>query len=188
MKPYILQTVSAPAGESEAGAGSGGAIAQAKESVTQTARETAAKLKGAATETAGRAKAGVEKMATEKKEDAAERLGNYSAAIDESARALEEKDPNIAWLTHQAAERLRHVSEYIRGRDFVALRQDAENLARRHPAAFFGGMFVAGLVVGNLLKASGSRDSESGDARDRESDEFDPNAGFQETGVMGADL
>jgi hypothetical protein len=27
-------------------------------------------------------------------------------------------------------------------------------MARRHPAMFFGGMFLAGLVVGNIVKAS----------------------------------
>ena len=42
----------------------------------------------------------------------------------------------------------------MRNRDFATLRQDAEDMARRHPAVFFGGMFLAGLVVGNFVKAS----------------------------------
>jgi hypothetical protein len=187
MKSHLLHREHAPAGESQSGAGSPGVLTQAKDAVTQTAKDTASTLKSAASETATRARASVEKAATETKEDAAERLGNYSSAIDESARSLEEKDPNIAWLTHQAADRLRTVSEYIRGRDFVALRQDAENLARRHPAAFFGGMFVAGLVAGNLMKASASG-SEIGASDDGNSADFNPNARFPETGVMGAEL
>jgi hypothetical protein len=42
----------------------------------------------------------------------------------------------------------------MRNRDFTALRYDAENMARRHPGTFFGGMFLAGLIIGNLVKAS----------------------------------
>ena len=146
----------APAGDTGLGSGSTdspGTIAQAKQKITQSARDATTKLKSAASDAATRAKEQAQHVVTEKRDAAASRIGSYSSAIHESARSLEEQDPNIAWLTHKAAERLESVATYVRTRDFHGLREDAEGIARRHPAAFFGGLFVAGLVIGNLLKA-----------------------------------
>src|SRR5690606_21761859 len=91
----------------------------------------------------------------------ADRVGSYSSAIHESARSLEEQDPNIAWLTHRAAEGLESVANYVRDRDFSGLREDAASLARRHPAAFFGGMCIAGLVLGSVIRAARTSATES---------------------------
>ncbi|MES2694960.1 MAG: hypothetical protein V4773_15925, partial [Verrucomicrobiota bacterium] len=128
----------------------GSPVAQAK----QSARDVAAKVKTAAADTVARAKTEAGRYAGEKKEAAAERLGGYSSSIHDTARGLEEKDPNIAWFTHQAADKVQGVADYLRDRDFDTLRADCESVARRHPVAFFGGLFVAGLVLGNMLKAT----------------------------------
>jgi hypothetical protein len=93
-------------------------------------------------------------MVGERKSEVADRLGAYGSAIHKSAESIEGEDPNIAWLTHRAADRLNGIAEYVRSRDLQQLKGDAEDLARRHPAAFFGGMFVAGLVIGNVIKAT----------------------------------
>jgi hypothetical protein len=129
-------------------------LTETKQKISQTAREAASKVKGVASTTAARAKEQAERFVSEKKETTANRIGSYSSAIHDTAQSLEEKDPNIAWFTHRAADRLQSVAEYMRTRDFSALRTDAEDMARRHPAVFFGGMFLAGLVVGNIVKAS----------------------------------
>lgn len=144
---------------------SSGTLTEAKTKLTQTARDAATKVKSAASSTAARAKEEAQRIATEKKEFAAGKIGSYSAAIHDTARSLEEKDPNIAWFTHQAADRLQTIADYMRNRDFAAFKYDAENMARRHPAAFFGGMFVAGLIAGNLVKASRRKLDEEGDYR-----------------------
>ena len=143
------------------GAGTSGSVAETsdtlsetKSRITQTARETASKVKGAASSTALRAKEEAQRFAAEKKETTANRITSYSSAIHDTARSLEDEDPNIAWFTHRTADRLQSVADYVRNRDFSALRQDAEDMARRHPMVFFGGMFLAGLVVGNFVKAS----------------------------------
>ncbi|HVU35909.1 MAG TPA: hypothetical protein VHE61_20885 [Opitutaceae bacterium] len=152
----LRQVLRGPAGDSDSGAGAtgmGGTMAQAKETVTQTAREAAQRMKSAASDAADRAKSEAQRLATEKKAEAASRIGGYGSAMHESARSLEEQDPNIAWATHRIADRIDRVSDYIRNSDFDQLRADAEGFARRHPMAFFGGLFVAGLVVGNLMKA-----------------------------------
>ena len=144
------------AGNEECGCSteSSSTLAETKTKITQTAREAATKVKSAAASTAARAKEEAQRIATEKKEFAAGKIGSYSSAIHDTARSLEENDPNIAWFTHRAADRLQGIADYMRNRDFTAFKYDAENMARRHPAAFFGGLFVAGLVLGNLVKAS----------------------------------
>jgi hypothetical protein len=156
---------SSSGGESPGGTAT---LSATKEKVTGAVRETAAELKQSASATFSRAKEEAGRLASEKKTETAERIGNYGAAIHSSAKSLEEKDPNIAWLTHRAAERLESVADYVRNRDFGALRSDAEDFARRHPVAFFGGLFLAGLVLGNVLKASTSTQNGSTAASDDE--------------------
>lgn len=154
---HISPLASNPIGDNQGGGASvtgTGTLGQAREKVAQTARDAAAKIKSTAGETAARAKEEAGRLGRDKKEQAASRVGGYSSALHESAKSFEEQDPNIAWFTHQAADRLQGVADYMRNRDFAGLRVDAENVARRHPAVFFGGMFVAGLVLGNILKAS----------------------------------
>jgi hypothetical protein len=112
------------------------------------------KVKSSVTDAAARAKEEAARMAAERKETAASRIGSYSEKIHQSARNFEQEDPNIAWFTHRAADRLQGVADYVRNRDLTGLRQDVEQMARRHPAAFFGGLFVAGIVLGNVVKAS----------------------------------
>lgn len=169
MKQNISNLVCAPMNEGSSGAGSGisGTLAQAKQTVSQTARDTAAKIKTTASETASRAKEETQRIAQQKKETAARRVDSYGSALHESAKSLEADDPNIAWFTHRAADRLQGVADYVRSRDFTALRHDTESLARRHPAAFFGGMFLAGLVLGSVLTAS-RRDTDSTPSDDNE--------------------
>jgi hypothetical protein len=53
------------------------------------------------------------------------------------------------------------LATYVRDRDFAGLREDAASLARRHPAAFFGGMCIAGLVLGSVIRAARSASQES---------------------------
>jgi hypothetical protein len=132
-----------------------------RSSVAQKARDAASKIGTAASETASRVREGAERLVSEKKDTAADRVGAYGSAIHESARSLEEQDPNIAWLTHRAAEKLEGVASYMRTRDFRGLREDAESLARRHPAAFLGGMCVAGLVLGSVIRAAREASTQS---------------------------
>lgn len=155
MNPTTLrQTLRAAADEGDAGGGEpAGTMAQAKDKITSTARETASRIKSAASDTAERAKSEAQRLASETKEETAARLGGYGSAMHDSARSFEQQDPNIAWATHRVADRVQRVADYIRNSDFDDLRTDAEDFARRHPVAFFGGLFVGGLVIGNLLKA-----------------------------------
>jgi hypothetical protein len=148
---------SAPAEDMGSGGGAqnSGVLTDTRQKIAQTARDTAAKVKSAASDTVTKARSEASRVATEKKETAANRIGGYSEAIRDTARSIEEKgDPNIAWFTNQAADKLQGVADYMRNSDFACLRGDCEGIARRHPAVFFGGMFFAGLLLGNMMKAS----------------------------------
>jgi len=132
-----------------------------RSTIAGTAKQATAKVSAAAGEAATRVKEGAERMVQEKKTTVADRVGAYGSAMHDSARSLEQQDPNIAWLTHRAAERLDSLATYVRDRDFAGLREDAASLARRHPAAFFGGMCIAGLVLGSVIRAARSASQES---------------------------
>lgn len=97
-----------------------------------------------------------EEYAAQRKDRVAERIERYGDRFDEAAESFEGEDPNIAWLTHRAAERLTHLAEHVRERDFRSLWRDAEGMARKHPLAFTGGMFVAGVALGSFLRAARS--------------------------------
>lgn len=135
-------------------------VAEQAQDLKTAAAEKTGQLRAAASSTVSRAKAETARIARDKKTAAADRIGGYSSAVHETAKSLEEKDPNIAWFAHRAADRLEQVADYVRTRDLPELRADVATVARRHPAAFFGGLFVAGLLVGNLVKASRRKDPE----------------------------
>lgn len=123
--------------------------------VKETARETKETVKAKVSEVAGQARERGEAYLEEGKERAAGRIEGYGESLRETASRFErENDPNIAHYTSMMADKLESAASYIRERDFRDLRRDAEDLARRHPAVFFGGMFIAGLAAARFFKAS----------------------------------
>ena len=182
MNPNYSPSPSAPAeGSVTSGLASkgSGSLTETATQLKQTAQEAGAKVKQVASRTATRAKEEAERLVSEKKEAAAGRIDSYSSAIHETAQSIEEKDPNLAWFSHQAADKLQGIADYMRSRDFSALRRDAADIARRHPAAVYGGMFLAGLVIGNIVKASGRKLADSGN--------FDPEMGYDSEGMQPRD-
>ncbi len=127
------------------------------EPIKSTASQAAARVKETAAEYRDRAA----EVASERKSEVADRLGRYGTAFHQSAQSFEAEDQNIAYFAHRAADKIESVAEYVRSRDFASLKNDAQDLARRHPAAFFGGLFVAGLLIGNLLKAKSPAPAET---------------------------
>jgi hypothetical protein len=177
MNPSTLSSsLRAPAGDSEPGGGAAGTgtMAQAKQAIKRTASNAASSLKAAAADTSTKVKDQAGRIAGEKRDTVASKLDEYTAGLHESARAFEQKDPNIAYFTQRAADRLQGVADYVRTRDFVSLRSDAEGIARQHPAAFFGGMFIAGLILGNVLKSGRRPESDGSEWEPERQTDFDP--------------
>jgi hypothetical protein len=134
------------------------AIGHVKTEVKETLRETKDKIKARTREMAAEARERGEDYVRENKERAADRIGGVSESIRQTADRFEqEKDPNIAHYTRLVADKLEQAAGYIRERDLNQLKHDGEDLARRHPAVIFGGLFVAGLAAARFLKASADR-------------------------------
>lgn len=131
----------------------------------QAARATAEKVRTTAAEATTRARETAAEFAGEQRDQAADRLSNYGSALEDAAESTRAQDPNIAWLTEQAAARLQQAAEYVRTCDWNRLRSDGADLARRHPVAFYSGMFLLGAVAGAVVKA-GARGMAGADTPD----------------------
>jgi hypothetical protein len=82
-------------------------------------------------------------------------IGTYSAAARRAAERLEnESDTNLSSYVSSAADQLDRLATCVQERDLGELIDDVEEMARRRPEVFYGGMFVAGLVAARFLKAS----------------------------------
>jgi hypothetical protein len=140
------ESLNSPPNKPRLDAGSG-RPAGAGETIKQKVRRTASPA-------IDQTKEKVSAAANRGKEAIADRLSGYGEHLRNTARSAEEEDPNIAHFAHTAADRLERVADYVREADFGRLREDAADVARRHPSLFMGGMFLAGVVMGNLAKAS----------------------------------
>ena len=117
-------------------------------------KQVASDAKRSAGNMLNQAKERASSMAQEQKQSAAQHIGRYGSALRDSARSVEQEDPNVAYYANRAAESIERVADYVRSTDLAGLQRDAEDIARRHPALFMGGMLLAGIVVGGLVKAS----------------------------------
>lgn len=118
-------------------------------------RATTAKAKEATARAANQVREKATEAAAARKGMAADKISGYSSALRDSARqAGEQHDDNIAYFANTAADKLEEAADYFRNADLGQIQRDAAQLARRHPALMLGGMLVAGLVLGNLAKAS----------------------------------
>jgi hypothetical protein len=136
-------------------------ISQAGKTAKDTARDVAEQVKQTASSSASKFKESAADMAARRRVQTAEEVGRFGESLHKTAKSMEEEDPNIAYYAHRLADRLDHVAEYVRNRDLGALKEDMANLARRHPVAVLGGLFVAGLVIGNLVKAGATAVNEA---------------------------
>lgn len=139
-------------------------------------KDMAGEAKRSAGNVLNQAKERASSMAQEQKQSAAQHIGRYGSALRDSARSVEQEDPNVAYFANRAAEKIEKVADYMRSTDLDGLRRDAEDLARRHPALFMGGMLIAGIVVGGLVKASATtiRDESISDPGDVALNEIEP--------------
>jgi hypothetical protein len=117
-------------------------------------KQVASDAKRSAGNMLNQAKERASSMAQEQKQSAAQHIGRYSSALRDSARSVEQEDPNVAYYANRAAEGIEKIADYVRSTDLAGIRRDAEDIARRHPALFMGGMLLAGIVVGGLVKAT----------------------------------
>ncbi len=121
---------------------------------TSSVKQVASDAKRSAGNMLNQAKERASSMAQEQKQSAAQHIGRYGSALRDSARSVEQEDPNVAHYANRAAEGIEKIADYVRSTDLAGIQRDAEDIARRHPALFMGGMLLAGIVVGGLVKAT----------------------------------
>lgn len=131
---------------------------KAADKTSAAAREAGERVKEQAEQAGAQIKNRGEKFLKQQKERVASEIQTYSAAAQRAAERLEsESDTNLSRYVSSAAKQLDRLGSRIQQRDLAELVEDVENMARRRPEVFFGGMFVAGLVAARFLKASKQR-------------------------------
>jgi cell division septum initiation protein DivIVA len=129
-----------------------------KDTATATAQEVADRVKEQAKQTGDKIKEQSRSFLNEQKTRVGAEIHTYSAAARRAAEQLKgESDTNLAQYVSTAADRLDQLGTRIQERDLGELVDDVEDIARRRPEVFFGGLFVAGMAAARFLKASKQR-------------------------------
>ena len=84
----------------------------------------------------------------------AEALRQTAKSLSDSAGGESQIPAGIAPMVDEAAERLSQSADFLREKDITGLLSEAQQLAKKQPALFMGGMFAIGLVGARLLKGA----------------------------------
>ena len=116
------------------------------------------------------------RMVDERKRTLADSVHALASAFDAAATSLSEgQQARLAEWTRELSGRAHRMASYLEEQDTRGLVTDLEDQARRHPTAFLGTTFAAGLAAGRFLRAS--QRTESGLAGEGSIDlEFHPDA------------
>lgn len=119
------------------------------------AKDLASQAKKQTVKLAGQAREQVNQLVSDRKDQAAERLGGLAGALRDTAHKLQSDDAEgFGNYADRAAEQVEKLSSYLRDNDLRGFVRDTETLARRHPDLFLGGTFLAGLFLARFLKSS----------------------------------
>ncbi len=115
-------------------------------------------VKRTAGDMAGRAKEQGRQMLSGQKEKAAGQMDSVARALRSTADQLSNEDEaQTGRYVGFAAEQLESFGQRLREKDIDGLINDAQNMARRSPTAFFAGSVVAGFLLARFLKSSADR-------------------------------
>jgi hypothetical protein len=82
-------------------------------------------------------------------------MGSIAGAVRSTSEHLRQEDqPGVANLTDSLADQVERLSCYLRDRDLRAVRNDAENLARRQPGVTLGLALAIGMLAARFIKSS----------------------------------
>jgi hypothetical protein len=120
------------------------------------------------------------------KDHTTDRIRGVATQLQNVSDTLRDDDPLVAGLAERASRSVEGVADYVSRASAQSFVRDAEQLARRQPALFFGAAFLLGLAAGRFVKSSSPGGSfQSGDhgasdggalatRQDRESGFFTP--------------
>jgi hypothetical protein len=128
---------------------------QTKDQVQQKAAQTKDQVQQKAGEVAAKAQEQVASRLSTQKENAAQSLSSVASALRQTGQQLSGQDQmGVTGYIDQAADQVERLSSYLQDNDLGRLVGDVERFARRQPALFLGGAFLAGLLGARFLKAS----------------------------------
>jgi len=139
----------------------GQTLRDAASSTADTVREEGTKLADTARERAG-------EIAEQGQRAGAERAQGVARAIHRAAEDLEQNNPTLANMVHDAAGSIDGMARALRDRSPREVMHSVEDWARRQPIAFFGAATLAGFAIARFARSSapmGSRYGRSGDDR-----------------------
>ena len=126
--------------------------------VTEKMKSGAKALKDEAAHQAGRLGRAIKDEATriidDQKGAAASKIHSAGSAVEKVSRFLKAgKMDSVAEYVDVAAKTAESASNYLKQKDAAEVLEDLADLAKRHPAEFYGGLFLIGLAAGRFLKA-----------------------------------
>ncbi len=125
----------------------------------QAARDAADKVAEDGRDLAGDMRDHAEAIAQTKKDEVADRVGGFAETLRGTSDDLRDRDEDtVAGLADTAADQIDRVSRALRQKDVGAMFQEANDLARAHPALFLGGAVALGFMAGRFIRASAPQD------------------------------
>lgn len=89
------------------------------------------------------------------KDEIADRICSIGCAVKRASTKLRESDDTtLADTTEGIASKIEDVSAYVRERSVGGILNDVEDFTKRHSTLVLGGLFLGGLALARLLKAS----------------------------------
>ena len=143
-------------------------VKAAANQVTEQAGQMTDQVKEQASKVTDKAKDQATTRADEQKQRAADGIVGFAGALNQVSDTMRDQNPGVANLAGSAAIRLESFADSLRAKDVDELVHDVEDLARRQPALFIGGAFLAGVVAARFLKSSSGMSTSRGyDGYDR---------------------
>ena len=137
----------------------------ADQGLSARASDVADQVQERASDLADQAKEQVNSRLTDQIDRASTGLHSLADAVFAVERQLHDQNqPQMARLAHQAGQRVQRMSLTLAGKDLDDLVDQAEDFARRSPAAFIGAAFGLGFLATRFLKSSGRRERQEREA------------------------
>ena len=125
-----------------------GATGGAKSATNETVKQAKSMLSDTATQLRQTANSVVDQAAT----DTGIQLSETAVAVRDSLGPLRQRQPQLAALADRSVDKLEQAAAGLMQQDLESIADGAGRLARQHPAAFFGGAALAGLLLGRFLQ------------------------------------
>jgi len=108
-----------------------------------------------AAEVVNQARQQIRSQLADKKDSAAEGLGQVAEALRQTGQQLSDhQQGSFSQYAQMAADQVERFSGYLREQDIERLVGEVESLARRQPALFVGSAFMLGFFLSRFLKSS----------------------------------